>query len=193
MHTYSHAVFTWAVARYIKPEESHAALWGAVGSALPDMPTLVKAAHFLWRRRDSIAKEEFKEEFLEALEYFEEPSGRLDLTLHSLVPVGTLLALYKVLGLKSKDPDRTLLAFLLGWAGHNVLDFPTHADDARPPFWPLFRWRFKSPVSYWDRKFYALPCILVEHAAILALVLAFVRRSYLPTPSELETGESTVD
>ncbi len=178
MHTYSHAVFTWAVARCVKREEFHAAAWGAAGAALPDLPTLAKAACLLWSRRDSITKEEFREEFLEALEYSKEPSGRLDLALHSLAPVGALLALYKVLGLEDRDPKRAFLAFLLGWAGHNILDFPTHAEDARPPFWPLSKWRWKSPVSYWDRKFYALPCILVEHGVILALFLGFLRQSY---------------
>jgi LexA-binding, inner membrane-associated putative hydrolase len=178
MHTYSHAVFTWAVARYAKQEVSHAALWGAVGSTLPDLPVLGKAAYLLWHHRDSMTKEEF----LEALEYFKEPSGKLDLTLHSLVPVGALIALYKALGTEGTGPKRAWLYFLLGWAGHNILDLPTHAEDARPPFWPLSRWRFKSPISYWDRKFYALPCLLVEHGAILALTLAFLYQSYQSTP-----------
>jgi LexA-binding, inner membrane-associated putative hydrolase len=180
MHTYSHAVFTWAAARYAKREEFHAAAWGAAGSALPDLPTLTKAARLLWRHRGSIEKEEF----LEALEYFKEPSGKVDLALHSLAPVGALLALYKVLGLRHKDPKRTLLSFLLGWAGHNVLDFPTHAEDARPPLWPLSKWRWKSPISYWDRKFYALPCLLVEHGAILTLVLVLLHQSYRVTPQD---------
>ncbi len=179
MHTYSHAVFTWAVARYINREESHAAVWGAVGASLPDAPTLAKAAYLLWRNRGSISKEEF----LETLEYFKEPSGKLDLALHSLAPVGSMLALYKALGLKSNDPKGALLSFLLGWAGHSLVDFPTHAEDARPPFWPLSKWRWKSPVSYWDRKFYALPCLLVEHAAILALAVALLhQQSYQDLP-----------
>ena len=184
MHTYSHAVFTWAIARYVNREELHAAAWGAAGAALPDLPVLAKAAYLLWRHRGSITKEEF----LEALEYFKEPSGKVDLTLHSLAPVGSMLALYKVLGLKRKDSKRTLLAFLLGWIGHNMADFPTHAEDARPPLWPLSRWRWKSPVSYWDRKFYALPCLLVEHGAILALVLALVHQSYKTPAGVEETG-----
>jgi hypothetical protein len=188
MHTYSHAVFTWAAARYVKREEFHTAAWGAAGAALPDLPTLTKAAYLLWSRRDSITREEFREEFFEALEYSKEPSGRLDLALHSMVPVGALLALYKVLGLKDKDPKRALLAFLLGWAGHNVLDFSTHAEDARPPFWPLSKWRWKSPVSYWDRKFYALPCVLVEHGVILALFLEFLRQSYRNVLEAEEAG-----
>ena len=182
MHTYSHAVFTWAVARYVERKESHAATWGAVGSTIPDMPTLIKAARFLWRRRSSIKEDGFKEEFLEALEYFEAPSGKLDLSVHSLVPVGSVLVLYKLLGLKRKDPRKALLYFLLGWAGHNLLDLPTHSTDARPPFWPLLKWRWKSPISYWDRNCYALPCILVEHATILALALALLHQSYREVP-----------
>ncbi len=138
MHTYSHAVFTWAVARYVKREESHAAVWGAAGAALPDVPVLAKAAYLLWRHRDSMTK--------------------------------------------NGDSKKALLFFLLGWAGHNILDFPTHAEDARPPLWPLSRWRWKSPVSYWDRKFYALPCLLAEHGAILALTLTFLYQSYRGTP-----------
>lgn len=178
MHTYSHAVFTWAVARYVERKEPHAAAWGAVGSTVPDLPTLVKAGYLLWRHRDTITKEEF----YEALEYYKEPSGKLDLTVHSLVPVGSLLALYKLLGLERKDPRKAMLYFLLGWAGHNLLDLPTHSSDARPPFWPLLKWRWKSPISYWDRECYALPCTLVEHAIILALALAFLHQSYREAP-----------
>ena len=89
------------------------------------MPTLAKAAHLLWRRRGSITKEEFKEEWLDALEYYKEPSGKVDLTLHSLAPVGSLLVLYKVLGLGRKDPHGALLAFLLGWSQ------PDGLSDAR--------------------------------------------------------------
>jgi hypothetical protein len=180
MHTYSHAIYTWAIVRYMKREASHAAVWGTAGAALPDLPVLAKAGYLLWSHRDSITREEF----LEALEYFKEPSDKLDLMLHSLAPVGSVLALYKALGLKAKDSHRALLSFLLGWVGHNLLDLPTHAEDARPPFWPLSRWRWKSPLSYWDRKFYALPLILVEHVAILTLVLAFLHQSYRGSVSD---------
>jgi hypothetical protein len=33
-----------------------------------------------------------REEFYEALEYYEEPSGKIDLSVHSMVPVGCMLA-----------------------------------------------------------------------------------------------------
>jgi LexA-binding, inner membrane-associated putative hydrolase len=178
MRTYSHSVFTWTVARRVKREASYAASWGAAGAALPDLPVMVKAAYLLCRHRNSITRDEF----FEAMEYFKEPSGRLDLTFHSLMPVGIVLMLYKVLGLKKKDPHKALLAFLLGWAGHNLVDFPTHAGDARPLFWPFSTWRWKSPVSYWDRESYALPFILFEHGAILLALGLLLHQSKQSPP-----------
>lgn len=34
---------------------------------------------------------------------------------------------------------------------HLAFDFPLHAGDGRPHFWPLTSWIFDSPFSYWDR------------------------------------------
>ena len=33
---------------------------------------------------------------------------------------------------------------------HLMFDLPLHHDDGRAHFWPLSRWVFESPVSYWD-------------------------------------------
>lgn len=33
---------------------------------------------------------------------------------------------------------------------HLCLDLPLHHDDGRAHFWPLTRWIFESPYSYWD-------------------------------------------
>jgi len=49
--------------------------------------------------------------------------------------------------------------WLIAFAGaallHLLLDFPLHADDGRPHFWPLSDWVFASPVSYWDSRYHA--------------------------------------
>lgn len=47
--------------------------------------------------------------------------------------------------------QRAWIAALAG-AGllHVVLDFPLHAGDGRPHFWPASDWVFHSPFSYWD-------------------------------------------
>ncbi|MDW3222498.1 MAG: cobalamin biosynthesis protein CobQ [Paracoccaceae bacterium] len=44
-------------------------------------------------------------------------------------------------------------AIALSGAGllHLCLDFPLHHDDGRAHFWPVTRWVFESPFSYWDR------------------------------------------
>ena len=54
------------------------------------------------------------------------------------------------------DPAYTNVFILFGLAAltHVALDFPVHADDAHPHFWPVTQWRFFSPVSYWDPSFY---------------------------------------
>ncbi len=35
--------------------------------------------------------------------------------------------------------------------------------------WPVSRWRFESPVSYWDRGRYGRAFAVIEHAAVLAV------------------------
>lgn len=57
------------------------------------------------------------------------------------------------------------IAYWLGRAGwmafaasallHIALDFPLHAGDGRPHFWPISDWEFDSPVSYWDSTHHA--------------------------------------
>ena len=47
-----------------------------------------------------------------------------------------------------------LIALFSAALVHLTLDFPLHNDDARAHFWPLTNWKFTSPVSYWDPKYY---------------------------------------
>ena len=75
------------------------------------------------------------EEVLQAI-YSTGPFGGTGSALHSAVPVGALLALYRVFHIGRRDRRSILLWFLLGWLGHTVADFLTLVDDVRPPFWP---------------------------------------------------------
>ena len=38
---------------------------------------------------------------------------------------------------------------------HCLTDLPLHVDDGHAHFWPISRWIFTSPVSYWDVNHYA--------------------------------------
>jgi hypothetical protein len=171
METYAHSFFTWALAKHGVGAGRGAGIAGAVGVALPDVPSFAAAVYF-WGQRDSMPHEEL----LDAI-YFHGPFGGTGSALHSVVPVGFLLGLYALLGLGRFDRRRILLWFLLGWAGHAVADFLTHGDDARPLFWTISGWKWSSPVSYYNPLHYGREFMVVEHASMLAIIIVlFVRR-----------------
>lgn len=138
-----------------------------LGSVLPDLPA---GAGLVWaalRRLAPIGRETLRDEVC-SRRRFSTP----DAALHSAVPAAAALAALGALRGRSRPELRApALAFLAGWAGHVVADALTHGGDARPLLWPLSRWRFQSPVSYWERDRHARAFGLVEHGAI-ALVLA---------------------
>jgi len=72
---------------------------------------------------------------------------------------------------------RTWLAVFAGAALlHLALDFPLHAGDGRPHFWPLTSWVFDSPLSYWDRSHGAHIIAPLETLLCLALLVVLWRR-----------------
>ena len=72
-----------------------------------------------------------------------------------------LLATGSVLGL-----------FALAAITHLMGDFPVHAKDAHPHFWPFTTWRFHSSVSYWDHRYYGNVFSLLE--ALLGIMLSII-------------------
>ena len=171
MHTYSHALLTWAIARRLGPSDSGAARWAAVVAMLPDLPAVAGAVWLFARRRRLFGRREYCKEVCE-----KGPFGGPDAALHSALPVTAHLTLYAVPGVRERDTDGTLLEFLLGWAGHVLVDALTHAEDARPIFWPLSRRRFEGPISYWDRAHHARPFALFEHATLLLVAARLLSR-----------------
>nr|WP_255599373.1 cobalamin biosynthesis protein CobQ [Hasllibacter sp. MH4015] len=69
-----------------------------------------------------------------------------------------------------------LLAFAGAGLLHIALDFPLHAGDGRPHFWPLSTWVFDSPFSYWDSRHGARWIGPLELAASAALTIVLWRR-----------------
>jgi membrane-bound metal-dependent hydrolase YbcI (DUF457 family) len=55
---------------------------------------------------------------------------------------------------------------------HTTIDFVCHREDAHMSFWPVTRWKFISPVSYWDSRHYGDWFGAFE--AILGLCLAII-------------------
>jgi membrane-bound metal-dependent hydrolase YbcI (DUF457 family) len=55
---------------------------------------------------------------------------------------------------------------------HTAIDFICHREDAHMSFWPMTRWKFISPISYYDPQHYGMWFSLFE--AVLGLILAFI-------------------
>lgn len=173
METYSHAFFTWALAKHGVRAGRAAGIAGAAGAAFPDLPSFAGTAYYVgtaylregWGSMHS-------EEVLDAI-YFSGPFGGTGSALHSAVPVAALLVLYRVLGLGARDRRRILLWFLVGWLGHTVVDFLTHVDDTRPLSWPISGWEWSSPVSYYNPLYYGRQFFAASHGLML-LVAAWL-------------------
>ena len=178
METYSHSFFTWALAKHGVKAGRGAGIAGAAGGAFPDLPAVAGTFYFggisyLWEGWPSVAAE------AEAI-YFTGPFGATGSVLHSAVAVVALLLLYRVLGLRRWDRLRVVLWFLLGWIGHTVADFLTHANDTRPLFWPTTDWQWSSPVSYWEDAYYGQEFFLVSHGLmVLVMVSLLLRRIFI--------------
>jgi len=174
VETYSHAFFTWALAKHGVKTGRAAGIAGAVGATLPDMPSIAGTAYYIgmpflregWSSMDS--------EAVRDPIYVSGPFGATGVALHSAVPPLALLLLYVFLNLGSRDHRKILLWFLIGWLGHAVVDFLTHADNLRPLFWPLSDWEWSSPVSYYNPLYYGQEFFAISHALILLTMAALL-------------------
>jgi len=148
MLTTSHAYWTW---RALPAGRRRAA--AVLGAAAPDLPALALGT--------ALALRGYGHRGLIGRVYRREPWRSVHRGGHSvLAPVAIAAA-----GLR-RPALRELAA---GWGAHLAVDLATHHDDAWPPLWPLSRWRWRSPVSYWQRDHHAQ---LWRTAEALALITA---------------------
>lgn len=72
------------------------------------------------------------------------------------IPLYAGIALLSWASIRSSSGTAPVVLLTLGLAAlmHCLTDLPLHHDDGRPHFWPLTRWIFESPVSYWDSRHY---------------------------------------
>ena len=112
------------------------------GALLPDISIFIL---FFWAR----GVVGISEAELWSVTYWSEPWQTLSAVSHSF-PLFLLLAALAYY-------FKSQLLFIIAAAAllHIALDFPVHADDAHKHFWPLTDWRFFSPLSYWDEKYFA--------------------------------------
>lgn len=112
------------------------------------------------------------------------------------VPAGTIFRQYYYsdawMSVFAVDNSFLLWGLLLGlalWRGwekltafagagllHLACDFPLHNHDARPQFWPLTDWVFRSPFSYWDNSHHAAVIEPLEIGACVVLTALILWR-----------------
>jgi hypothetical protein len=80
--------------------------------------------------------------------YFSDSWQRVLAIDHSLILWGGLLLAAVLMARKA------LIAFAGSGLLHVAIDFCVHHDDARSQLWPMTWWKFRSPVSYYDRAHY---------------------------------------
>ena len=136
-----------------------------VGSVAPDLSMF---ALFFWAK--VIAGIPERELWREV--YWQEPWQTLSAISNSFPLYGVLLAT----GLAVRQP--VIWIFALSALIHLAFDFPLHNHDAHQHFWPLSTWRFHSPISYWNPKFYGSTVALLEVTlAIICSIVLFRRFS----------------
>jgi hypothetical protein len=137
----SHA--TW-IAWLRKDEEQLG--WAVVGAVAPDLSAMAAAAIALARGGP-------RGELLERM-YSRSPWREIHLGAHSVWPLLALAPLGR--------SDARLRRVAEGYLSHLVIDGLTHHDDAWPPLWPLWRGRWRAPVSYWQPQHHARALALVD-------------------------------
>ena len=138
MNTLAHAVVNAGLlGRKAQPQ------WVAVimlGAILPDLTMMIFYA---------IAKLQGIPEQTIWQDLYNDPAWQLWFDIPNSIP---LLGLTALTFWKLQRPGWALL--FVSMLLHSLTDLPLHHHDAHRHFWPLTDWRFNSPVSYWDPKFY---------------------------------------
>jgi hypothetical protein len=102
--------------------------------------------------------------------YWREPMRNIMGASHSFVVAGVIaLAGYWY---RERLWGKPAMFFAAAMALHAATDLPVHVDDGHRHFWPLSRYVFNSPVSYWDPAHYGN--YIAPFEAILGIISAIV-------------------
>jgi len=163
MNTPAHAVLNLVLLGATKePRRAPPVLVGAV---LPDLPIVVLYAYERLRG--------MSEAWIWRTAYYDPRWQAVIDALHSFPLILAALGAALVL----KWPRLVLLcaSMLL----HAVVDFFLHHDDAHRHFFPLLDWRFASPVSYWDPRYFGNVTAPAEAIGVVAACLLIARTTPL--------------
>ena len=177
MQTYSHFLITAALNTRLKRSEQQVNTpWLLAGSILPDIPftllTLVYWAYYLW-----IAPISDEQTVMSVMEYmhfdlfYRDPVWIIG---HNFFHAPLILLALGWIGFQWRRRcwGQRLLWLAVGAGLHTGIDIFTHHSDGPLVFFPFnWRYRFASPISYWEPEYYAWLVSPLEHA--LDLILLF--------------------
>lgn len=158
MNTPTHAVFNLSVLG-----RKYAPLPVLGGAILPDLPI------YLFYLQEKLV-DGTPESTIWSIDYFRSAWQPVLDVLHSFPLILLLFGLARYL----RQPR--LEAFSSSLFLHSAFDFPVHHDDAHSHFFPFSRYRFFSPVSYWDSRHYGAAGAALELLLVLAAAGNLCRR-----------------
>jgi len=152
MNTPAHAMINlMLLGRKERPRGQGAVVLGAI---LPDIPMV--GFYFVQK----VMRGEREEKIWRELYYMPEWQNLFD-SFNSLPFMAVGLALCVIKKLKWG------ILFFGSMMLHVLGDFFLHHHDAHRHFFPLWDWRFYSPVSYWDPKFHGMTVSILEILAVI--------------------------
>lgn len=154
MNTPSHMLIGAAVfARPLAPACLAAALAGGLAPDLPMLAMILWSTRILGLPEHKVFGESYYSDAWQAVFAID----------HGLLTWGALL----VFALLRRS--LVLRAFAGSGLLHAFADLLTHHDDARRQFWPMTDWVFRSPVSYWDARYFGNAFAVFEVGLVVAL------------------------
>ncbi len=152
MNTPSHLIINLLLAEGVAKDAPAVAV--AAGAVLPDLPMALYFLHArLIRRRPQ------RRVWAQACS--DPVGGSATDVLHSL-PLLVCAG-----GLAAALHSFTWAWFFASMGVHALFDLFLHHDDAHRSFYPFSDWRFRSPVSYWDRRHHGQVAARIEVMAVL--------------------------
>ena len=153
MHTPAHAVLNLTVLG--RHRQSGYLIPVLIGSLLPDVPMFI----FYFVERFVLAT---PMPTIWRVSYFE-PGWQAFIDTFNSVPF-MLMALWVAWRLRNQFMILLMLSMLL----HVACDLPLHHDDGHRHLFPFLDWRFESPVSYWDPRYFGRIASGIEALLVLA-------------------------
>lgn len=151
MRTPGHAVLNVCVLSHWCGSARAAPL--VAGALLPDVPLM------LFYLSERLRKKTLPKEIWRASR--ERPGWRTLIHVAHSIPLTGLATVGALLG---RSP--VAVAFFASMLLHALADLPLHAEDAHCQLLPFSRYRFESPLSYWDERHHARTVALVETALV---------------------------